>query len=170
MYVSRAAAEEASATSRSSLGCVLLGPATSFTLATDAHNVNRLDAVQSLAVLGYDGSPMADRIRDARALLTLVELLYRARRSAALHGVQPAPRAARALVPLGRKLRAAVDLAERSSPGEEQDEALGEVVRIGELIRTDPAWESIDGLVSAALRGVRGDVDRRPSVPRRLGQ
>lgn len=97
-------------------------------------------------------------IDDARRLLALVELLYLARRSSATHGVQTAGDAAARLVPLGRRLRAAVEAAER---GEQLDVA--EVEAVGAAAGEDlgPA-DSVRGLISAALRGVRGAVDRRP--------
>jgi len=110
--------------------------------------------------------PADRRLAKARALLTVVELLWFARSSAALQGVQPAEAAARRLVPIGERLRAAVAVAEAAPPGLEREAALREVVRLGEFITTDRAWESIDGLLAVCLRSIRGDTDKRGAPPR----
>jgi hypothetical protein len=101
---------------------------------------------------------------DARTLLVIARLLLRTRRRLALNGVQPAGPAARRLVPLGQALAAAVEAAEQASPGDERVRALAEVARLGENLaaQIDPNWEGIEGLVSEAIAGIRGDRARRP--------
>jgi hypothetical protein len=112
-----------------------------------------------------------DPVADAHAPLVVVQLLYRARASAARHGVQGADRAARALVPLGRRLRAAVEAAEAAPEGSaERAAALAEVVRVGELVRVDDAWEGIGGVLAAAIAGVRGGGEKSRKPPDRWGQ
>ena len=115
---------------------------------------------------------LADPLDDARALLVLTRLLYRARRSAALHGVHGADRAVRALVPIGRRLRAAVEAAERAPAGSaEQRDLLQRVSRSAEelWVAIDDRGEGIRALITVADRGVRGVRDTRPTMPEGLG-
>lgn len=113
-------------------------------------------AIRPLA-LGYPRG-VADPVADARRLLALVELLYRARVAAGLQGVRGAGDAAAELVPLGRRLRAAVEAAEA---GGELD--VEEVLAVGTAV-----WESVGpadglrGLVGVAMAGARGERAKRP--------
>jgi hypothetical protein len=102
-----------------------------------------------------------DPLDDARALLMLTRLLYRARVRAAECGIQPAPEAAQALVPIGQRLAAVVKAAE----GPARTAALEDVARVAEQVAAtiDGQWEGIGGLVSIAIDGVRGTTPNLPS-------
>ena len=108
--------------------------------------------------------PDPDPLDDARALLALARLLHRYRRRCALNGVQPADAAARATMPVGRKLAAAVKAAEEADTESTRAAGLEEVARAGvELWQgVSPAWEGVQGLISVAIDGVRRQKARRP--------
>lgn len=79
------------------------------------------------------------REEGGQSLVAGARLMYRRRVQAAAEGVQGAERAARALVPLGRALRAAVG--SRAGPGEqpERSAALREVAWLAETL-----WPMVD--------------------------
>lgn len=106
----------------------------------------------------------ADPLEDARALLAIARLVYRARRRAALNGVQPAEAAARAMVPIGRRLALAVKAAGEARTVFESAPALEEVARAGEalLAALDERWEGLGPVIAEAIAGVQGDVPRPP--------
>lgn len=112
-----------------------------------------------------------DPLDDARSLLALCRLLYRARSAAAATGIQPAPAAARRLVPIGVRLAAAVQAADEATTDEARAEALVLVERAGEDMAAtiEDAWEGIGGLVRVLLAGLHGEAQSRPGTPPRLG-
>jgi hypothetical protein len=109
------------------------------------------------AVRGNLRCQLTDPLDDARSLLTLCRLIYRARVSGELLGVEPAPEAARALLPVGRRLAAAVEAAEECASDESRAVALEEVALAGEALAgtIDERWEGIRALLAVALAGVR---------------
>jgi hypothetical protein len=118
------------------------------------------------------GALTPDPLEDARALLILARLLYRARRSDARHGVIPAPARVQALLPLGRRLSEAVLAAERTPlESAERRAALEHIDRLGRELwaMIDDRSEGIRSLLSVALAGVRGDREEHPRVPEGLG-
>ncbi len=101
---------------------------------------------------------MPSPLDDARAILVLASLLYRARRDLARHGVQPAPAAVAALVPIGQALRAAVAAAERG-----EEDALERVALAAEeLSQAIEPWDSLRGMIGVAIGGVRGQRVLKP--------
>jgi hypothetical protein len=113
--------------------------------------------------------PAPDRLDDARALLVLSRLLYRAGIQAAACGIQPAPDAARALVPIGQRLAAAVEAAERAAEGPDRVAALEQVVLAAEAMSSniDGNWEGLGEVIAVATEGVRGRTPILPTPPRR---
>lgn len=116
---------------------------------------------------------LPDPIEDARALLVLARLIYRARVSAALHGVIGGEERARELVPVGLRLAEAVEAAE-SAPvdSDAQKEALAAISRAATELWTtiDDRCEGLRGVVAVALAGVNGEKDRHPAAPTRLSR
>jgi hypothetical protein len=112
-----------------------------------------------------------DPLDDARALLMLSRLLYRARVRAAACGIQPAPAAVQALKPIGRRLAAAVEAAEQAAEGPDRGAALEEVARVAEELSAtiDGQWEGLGAVVSIAIDGVRGLTPILPSPRPRSG-
>jgi hypothetical protein len=105
-----------------------------------------------------------DPLEDARALLVLARLIYRARSAAALYGVQPARAAARAMVPLGKRLAVAVEQLEASNTEFERAAAVQAVVAAGEELAAsiDEQWEGLGRVLGEAIRGVKGETPRAP--------
>jgi hypothetical protein len=120
------------------------------------------------------GAVGCDPLDDARALLALTRLLYRARVAAARHGVLPARSRARALVPLGRRLAEAMGAAEAAGEGSAaRAAALERVAALGVEVwaSVDPQSEGLRGLLTEALRGVRGEAPSKvPQAAEGFGQ
>lgn len=112
--------------------------------------------------------PAPDPLEDARALLVLSRLLYRARVRAAACGIQPAPDAVRSLVSIGRRLAAAVAAAEQATDGPDRVAALERVARAAEAMASDinGRWEGIGEMISVAVDGVLGRQPILPNPPR----
>ena len=112
-----------------------------------------------------EGTVGSDPLDDARALLALTRLLYRARVAAARHGVLPARARARALVPLGRRLAEAMGAAEAAAEGSAaRAAALERVAALGVEV-----WASVDPRASGggAGEGAAGGGRVRAAVVRR---
>jgi len=105
-----------------------------------------------------------DPLEDARALLAIARLVYRARRRSALNGVQPAGAAVRAMVPIGQRLAAAVKAAEVARGVDDRGPALQEVARAGDALAAslDERWEGLGTVVAEAVAGVLGQEARPP--------
>jgi hypothetical protein len=98
-----------------------------------------------------------DPIEDARALLVMTRLLWRTRHGSALNRVQGAGAAARALVPLGRRLAAAAEAAERAATPTDRQVALDDTARVGKEIAQSISQqqEGLGGVFEEAISEVQ---------------
>lgn len=103
------------------------------------------------------GPGVADPLGDAQALLVVLRVLVRVRAKRALRGSRSAAGEVRALVNVGKTVRAAVDDARRAAPGSaEQLAALERVLVAGNEARGELAGDgSAAELVGELLEGVR---------------